>query len=113
MVHGASGYRWYIKPGANRGSSSVCFGYCKLDETNPALPFDRSQHQWKVYDGKEFSVQESIITKLVPENVPVPDNQLALLAACKAEMDIKLAEVKAKVHVCMSVCLVAWLAVLL
>jgi hypothetical protein len=97
MVQGASGYRWYIKPTANRGSSSVCFAYCKFNEEEPALPFQRDIDPWMVYDGKEFSVQDAVTTELVPEGIPVPDDQLSLLAACKITMQEKAAEKLAQV----------------
>mmetsp|Transcript_4392 Transcript_4392/g.8155 ORF Transcript_4392/g.8155 Transcript_4392/m.8155 type:complete len:1152 (-) Transcript_4392:2470-5925(-) len=98
MVHGASGYRWYIKPTANRGSSSVCFAYCKFDEENPTLPFDREKDKWLVYNGKEFATQDTVVTKLVPEGVPVPEDQLRMLAACKVAMEEKAAKKREEVN---------------
>ena len=53
---------------------------------------------WRVYDGKAFVDQATVETKLLPVNVPVPESQLKLLADCKAEMVIMLAEKKAKVR---------------
>jgi hypothetical protein len=106
MVRGTSGYRWYIKPAANRGTSSVCFAYCNFDEENPTLPFDRDVDKWRVYDGKEFSVQETMVTKLLPEGTPVPEAQLALLAACKERMAVVREELRAEVRgVGLMVCL--------
>lgn len=96
MVHGASGYRWYIKPEANRGSSSVCYAYCKFDEENPTLPFDREKDKWLVYNGKEFAIQDTVISKLDPPDVPVPEEYLKLLADCKADIEEKNKEKKAK-----------------
>lgn len=97
MVHGASGIRWYLKPAANRGPSSVCFAYRKFNEDSPTLPYDQVTDSWMVYNGKEFAVQESLVTMVVPMGVPVPQRQLELLEACKINLQAKAAELKAKV----------------
>ena len=97
MVHGASGYRWYIKPEANRGSSSVCFAYCKFDEFNPTLPFDREKDKWLVYDGKEFKTQDTVVSKVEPPDVPVPEHHWELLEMVKNDLTLKHQKRKEKV----------------
>lgn len=110
MVHGASGYRWYIKPSANRGPSSVCFAYCKFDEINPTLPHDRSVDRWRVFDGKEFVEQSDVVTTLLPVESEVPKVHVALLAECKRVMAVQRAEMEALVLgsgvcLCLRLCL--------
>ena len=71
---GASGgLRWYVKPVANRGpESTVCFGYCAIDENSQALPHDILTG-WTVNTKDGFQMQETIVVSLASSE-PIPEN---------------------------------------
>jgi len=93
LVQGASGYRWYIKPTANRGASSVCYAYCKFEEESPTFPHEREKEKWMIYDGNKFDVQDACVTTLVPEDTPLPDDLQDMMLKCKEIMKIRLAKI--------------------
>ena len=60
-VKGASGYRWYLKPAANKGpNSSICFAYVGIDPDNLALPLDITT-PWTINTANGFTEQKSIV----------------------------------------------------
>ena len=59
-VHGASGWRWYLKPTANKGpSSSVCFAYLGFNAENVGVPPDVSG-KWHVSCAEGFVAQDVV-----------------------------------------------------
>lgn len=99
LVHGAPGWRWYIKNAANRGpNSSICFGYYQCDEDDMKLPsqcFDNKQ--WHMYSGSKFTPQDTV--KITPSStLPLPQNIAQLLSqartSIKAAKEAALAEAK-------------------
>lgn len=98
MVNGASGTcRWYVKPTANRGTSSVCFGFLDQDKADLRLPHDAGNMLWNVYNGAAFLAQSMVTATLVDSSVAVPEAMLALLAAKREVLAAAIAEKEAMV----------------
>mmetsp|Transcript_7935 Transcript_7935/g.14936 ORF Transcript_7935/g.14936 Transcript_7935/m.14936 type:complete len:151 (+) Transcript_7935:3-455(+) len=67
------GLRWYVKPEKNRGpESTICFGYCAVDEDAKKLPQDITTG-WTVNTKDGFKMQSSITVKLASSE-PVPES---------------------------------------
>lgn len=57
-VHGASGWRWYLKPTANKGpDSSICFAYLSFNAENVGLPADVGG-KWNVHCADKWEPQD-------------------------------------------------------
>jgi hypothetical protein len=64
-VKGNSGWRWYVKPTANKGpESSVCFAYAQFDDENVVLPQDIPGNEWTVYADKQWVKQSTLSVSL-------------------------------------------------
>ena len=82
LVHGASGWRWYLKPTANKGpESSVCFAYIQCDENKVMLPSEYSKG-WTVHTDSGFVSQN--VTAKSESDLPLPDHLKTLIAEGKA-----------------------------
>lgn len=69
--------RWYVKPASSRGpSSTVCFAYVGIKESNKRLPQDISE-EWTINTSEGFKAQSSIKVKLA-SNLQVPKSLLDL-----------------------------------
>ena len=97
-VKGASGWRWYIKPTANKGpDSSVCFAYANFTEDDVVLP-----HQidtWIVYADQKFAHQSSVKISLaapLSEKVEAQYNRGKKIIESEAIRLRKLEELKEK-----------------
>ena len=67
----AVGWRWYLKPTANKGpGSSICFAYFQCDETNGKLPQDCQP--WYVHTDDGFK-QETCVGSLASTKPLPPD----------------------------------------
>jgi hypothetical protein len=87
LVSGATGHmRWYVKPTANRGASSVCFGYLEQDKTNLLLPHDVGEQKWTIYDGAAFVHQDGVTSALRDPHLPIPEAMLELLNTRRATL---------------------------
>lgn len=98
LVTGTTGnLRWYVKPTANRGSSSVCFGYIDQDKTNLHLPHEVGDKVWHVYDGTAFTTQNNVTSSLVDPEIPIPEAMLTLLEKKRDVLAVAVAEREALV----------------
>lgn len=95
-VKGASGYRWYLKPAANKGpNSSICFAYVPIDRDKLALPLDITS-TWSINTANGFGEQKSIIL-LKASDKPTPFLLEELVLSAQIAVDEQDAEEKAEV----------------
>jgi hypothetical protein len=95
-VKGASGYRWYLKPVANKGpTSSVCFAYVAIDVDNLSLPLDIDT-PWTVNTANGFAEQKNIVL-LKASDKPTPFLLEELVTSAQVKMNEQNAEAKAEV----------------
>lgn len=72
LVNGASGWRWYLKPTANKGpESSICFAYYQCDEHNIPLPSECTA-AWNIHTASGFVTQPTKVT--LESDLPLPDH---------------------------------------
>jgi hypothetical protein len=95
-VKGASGYRWYMKPSANKGpASSVCFAYLPLDQDNLALPLDIAT-KWTINTASGFVEQASIVLVKASDK-PTPFLLEELVISAQVTVNEQDAQAKAEV----------------
>lgn len=69
LVHGTAGWRWYLKPTANRGpDSAICFAYYTHDGHNVKLPVRCTDRSWYCNTDEGFVAQDSIKVSAVGED---------------------------------------------
>jgi hypothetical protein len=69
-----TGWRWYLKPTANKGpDSSICFAYFQCSEENVMLPHDCSS--WHVSTADGFKEQPTVVK--LASNAPIPSSVTA------------------------------------
>jgi hypothetical protein len=64
-VKGKSGWRWYVKPSANKGpDSSVCFAYASFTDENVLLPHSIPADNWIIFADKKWAKQTTLSVSL-------------------------------------------------
>jgi hypothetical protein len=96
LVSGASGWRWYLKPTANKGpESSICFAYLQLDGIDVKLPTE-STAKWTVHTASGWVAQDVKATS--ESSLPLPASITSSinegLAKIKKQHEDKKVEVK-------------------
>jgi len=72
LVYGGSGWRWYLKPTANKGpDSSICFAYLQCDGIDVKLPHQCTS-KWFVHTSGSFVEQNVVMT--AESSLPLPEN---------------------------------------
>jgi hypothetical protein len=85
LVKGISGWRWYLKPTANKGpDSSVCFAYHQCDETNIKLPSEYTT-EWHIHTASGFVIQP--ITVTLESTAPLPERLQSAIKEGKAILE--------------------------
>ena len=73
----AGGWRWYIKPTAEKGpESSICFGYGVSNSV--VFPHECDENNWYCYDGTNFEKEESIVASLTYPTLEFPSDIMEL-----------------------------------
>jgi hypothetical protein len=97
-VKGVSGYRWYLKPAANKGpNSSICFAYVAIDEENLALPLDITT-PWTINTANGFADQKSIVVFKASDK-PTPFLLEELVSSAQLAVNEHIALAKAEVRI--------------
>ena len=98
LVHGAVGWRWYLKPAKEKGpNNSVCFAYAQCKDEDMKLPSETIGSEWRVHANGEFASQSTVV--ITPtSNLPLPANIAQLLH--QARITIKAAKEALIAEVC-------------
>lgn len=85
LVHGASGWRWYLKPTANKGpDSSICFAYYQCDERNIPMPWE-TVSPWNVHTSSGFVEQPTTVKSESP--LPLPDHLVSMISEGRMKIE--------------------------